>query len=76
MFFVEEQSQRPKLKLLPRTVATPVNALASDVQQLKIFGGAKPRDEQAFQGKHPDKERTDSVSSDGAASEKDTSEEK
>ena len=53
-----------------------MNALASDVQQLKIFGGAKPRDEQAFQGKHPDKERTDSVSSDGAASEKDTSEEK
>ena len=36
---------RPKLKLLPRTVKDPVNALASTMQQQTIFGGAKPREE-------------------------------
>jgi len=36
---------RPKLKLLPRTVKDPVNALADTLQQQTIFGGAKPREE-------------------------------
>lgn len=41
----EEAAARPRLKLLPRTVKDPVNALASSLQQQTIFGGAKPRDE-------------------------------
>ncbi len=43
--FTEEAAARPKLKLLPRTVKEPVNGLASELQQAKIFGGAKPREE-------------------------------
>jgi len=40
----EEAAQRPRLKLLPRSVKDPVNAIASELQQTKIFGGAKPID--------------------------------
>ncbi|KAG5893526.1 hypothetical protein JTB14_006062 [Gonioctena quinquepunctata] len=40
-----DTSGRPKLKLLPRTVKGPVNALAESSQSSSIFGGAKPRDE-------------------------------
>lgn len=43
--FAEESAARPRLKLLPRTVKDPVNSLADTMQQQKIFGGAKPRDE-------------------------------
>ncbi|KAJ8917317.1 hypothetical protein NQ315_002335 [Exocentrus adspersus] len=38
-------SGRPKLRLLPRTVKDPVNALAQSSQNASIFGGAKPREE-------------------------------
>ena len=44
-FFSEEAAARPKLKLLPRTVKDPVNALAETMQKQSIFGGAKPREE-------------------------------
>merc|ERR1711935_555458 len=40
----DDGAQRPRLKLLPRTVKDPVAAVASDLQQAKIFGGAKPID--------------------------------
>ena len=32
------------MKLLPRTVKDPVNQIADQMQQAKIFGGAKPRE--------------------------------
>ena len=44
-FVAEEAARRPKLKLQPRTVKDPVNALADNLQQQSIFGGAKPREE-------------------------------
>jgi len=40
----EEAAARPRLKLLPRTIKDPVNQIASELQQAKIFGGAKPVD--------------------------------
>ena len=53
----EELAGRPRLKLQPRTVKDPVNDVASSVQQMSIFGGAKPRDEQEYM---KNKERTQS----------------
>lgn len=46
----EEAAARPKLKLLPRTVKDPVNALADTMQKQSIFGGAKPREENLEEG--------------------------
>ena len=43
--FAEDLAGRPKLKLLPRSVAEPINTLASTSQASSIFGGAKPREE-------------------------------
>nr|CAH7728465.1 unnamed protein product [Callosobruchus chinensis] len=40
-----DTSSRPKLKLLPRSIKDPINTLAESTQNLKIFGGAKPREE-------------------------------
>lgn len=44
-FSVSDTTGRPKLKLQPRTVKEPVNAMAETAQSSTIFGGAKPRDE-------------------------------
>ncbi|XP_069997141.1 eukaryotic translation initiation factor 4H [Penaeus vannamei] len=41
----EDLSQRPRLKLLPRTKTDPVNQQAETSQSSSIFGGAKPREE-------------------------------
>lgn len=45
LFIVADTAGRPRLKLQPRTVKDPVNALAETSQSSTIFGGAKPREE-------------------------------
>ncbi|CAG9861312.1 unnamed protein product [Phyllotreta striolata] len=40
-----DTSGRPKLKLLPRTVKDPVNAIVESERSVSIFGGGKPREE-------------------------------
>uniref|UniRef100_T1H0V0 Eukaryotic translation initiation factor 4H n=1 Tax=Megaselia scalaris TaxID=36166 RepID=T1H0V0_MEGSC len=40
-----DDSERPRLKLEPRTIKEPVNSLAETKQNALIFGNAKPRDE-------------------------------
>ena len=57
MLFSEGASERPRLKLLPRTVKDPVNEVADSLQQAKIFGGAKPRDEKQYEQKQAEIER-------------------
>ena len=51
----EEASHRPRLKLLPRSVKDPVNDVANAMQQAKIFGGAKPRDEKQYEQKQAER---------------------
>jgi len=42
----EDAARRPRLNLKPRSVADPVAALAEGMQRSKLFGDAKPREEQ------------------------------
>jgi len=48
---IAEPGNRPRLKLLPRSVKDPINALAASTQHTSIFGGAKPRDEKLYEEK-------------------------
>lgn len=50
MFFLDDDD-RPKLKLAPRTVKEPINALAETRQAASIFGNARPREEKLAQAK-------------------------
>jgi len=60
----EEALNRPKLKLLPRTVDAPVNELANTLARSSIFGDAKPRDEIEYRRR----KESESESKDGANS--------
>ena len=63
----EEIANRPKLKLLPRTVAAPINELAESKARDSIFGGARPRDEREYAERRR-KESEGKDSSDGKVS--------
>ncbi|KAK3084473.1 hypothetical protein FSP39_014072 [Pinctada imbricata] len=52
----ESAAQRPRLKLLPRSVKDPVNAIAETSRNTSIFGTGKPREEK------PDGERSRTTS--------------
>lgn len=43
---VESAAARPKLKLLPRSVKDPVNAIVATERNTAIFGTGKPRDKE------------------------------
>lgn len=53
-FILDEAAARPRLKLLPRSVKDPVNAVADTSNRSSIFGEAKPRDEKEFPEKKID----------------------
>lgn len=44
IFCIESAAQRPKLKLLPRTVKDPVHSVVQTERNAAIFGTGKPRD--------------------------------
>ncbi|XP_018902418.1 eukaryotic translation initiation factor 4H isoform X2 [Bemisia tabaci] len=48
-----DTSNRPRLKLAPRSVNAPINDLADTLQRSSIFGNAKPRDEKLAEAKKP-----------------------
>lgn len=52
--FTDEAAARPRLKLLPRSVKDPVNAVADTSNRSSIFGEAKPRDEKEYPDKKID----------------------
>ncbi|XP_053207355.1 eukaryotic translation initiation factor 4H-like [Panonychus citri] len=60
----EEIANRPKLKLLPRSKAEPVNDLADTKDRDAIFGGARPRDEKVYE----ERRRKESEKSEDVAS--------
>ncbi|XP_054156073.1 eukaryotic translation initiation factor 4H-like isoform X2 [Oppia nitens] len=58
----EELANRPRLKLLPRSIDRPINDLAETKARDSIFGGAKPRDEKEFEERRrKESESKDSV---------------
>ncbi|CAG2118084.1 unnamed protein product [Medioppia subpectinata] len=60
----EEQANRPRIRLLPRTVGKPLNELADSTARDSIFGGARPRDERQYEERRR-KESESKDSSDG-----------
>lgn len=64
LYLLEELANRPRLKLLPRSVKDPVLDVADKTQQMSIFGGAKPRDETKYQQKVYEKEAIEKLGED------------
>uniref|UniRef100_A0A182IZD5 Uncharacterized protein n=1 Tax=Anopheles atroparvus TaxID=41427 RepID=A0A182IZD5_ANOAO len=59
--------ERPRLKLAPRSVNAPLNALAETKQAAAIFGNARPREEKA--GPESTRKHANSVGSEGSITE-------
>ncbi|XP_067650357.1 eukaryotic translation initiation factor 4H-like [Haliotis asinina] len=59
----ESAAQRPRLKLLPRTVKAPVNALVETSRNASIFGTGRPRDGVDDESTHEQRSRNTSESS-------------
>jgi hypothetical protein len=57
----EEAANRPRLKLLPRTIQAPINELADSFSRSKIFGDAQPRDEREYERRRKESEGKDSI---------------
>ncbi|KFB53210.1 hypothetical protein ZHAS_00021517 [Anopheles sinensis] len=59
--------ERPRLKLAPRSVNAPLNALAETKQAAAIFGNARPREEKV--GAESSRKHANSVGSEGSGTE-------
>lgn len=57
--------ERPRLKLAPRSVNAPLNALAETKQAAAIFGNARPREEKV--GAESSRKHANSVGSEGSS---------